>query len=197
MKYICLTLIAALAITSSSLMGYESCSEYNKRNDITGYNACESRNSSETNNKIERESERKRKESDDFVDRVRRVNAESDEKKFREEQLNLQRQQLEISKSNSIKPTCDDTAAFQAIHDLVVLFQKPINKLFKKYVSSGNCAAASELGEAVVSSYLLEVVSNAKATGRQLDPEVMQIPTGDVLEYITKCEKQQTKQKKE
>ena len=194
MKYICLTFIAALTIASSSAIGYESCWEYKNKNDTTGYNACESRNMSDIRNQRERE-EQKRRETDD---RWRREAAESDEKKFREKQLDLQMQQLEIQKRNSSKPTCDDATALKVVHDLVIKAQEPVNKLFKKYISSGDCMAAMELAEAVLFSSMLEVLSNAKATGRQFDAEelIQSVLTGSLLEFTKKCGNHQEKQKK-
>ena len=145
-------------------------------------------------NQRERE-EQKRRETDD---RWRREAAESDEKKFREKQLDLQMQQLEIQKRNSSKPTCDDATAFKVVHDLVIKAQEPVNKLFKKYISSGDCMAAMELAEAVLFSSMLEVLSNAKATGRQFDEEelIQSVLTGSLLEFTKKCGNHQEKQKK-
>ena len=207
MKYLpFLIYVAALTIASSSVMAYENCWDYRKKNDNTGYNACESRNTAESRNETERKEQKERENAD----RERREAAERNEQNFREKQLDLQRQQLETQKQldqrqqletqkqNSYKKNIDEATAFKTFHEMVLTIQGPVNALFKKHINSGNCTAASELAEAVVAASLLEMTFKAKATGSGWNEEVAakSLLANGMMEFAIMCNKNQTKQKK-
>lgn len=153
MKYVYFVFIAVLTVSSSSVMGYENCREYQKKNDITGFNACESRNRLEIQNESDREvlqkkqkleADKQKKEADKqkLDTEIQQWKRDLEEKEFREKQLEIQRRQLEIQQDslnkNSDNSNCNsnsnsnDVKIFEMIHDLIIKTQDPINNLFRK-----------------------------------------------------------------
>lgn len=193
MKYIHAALIAALAITSSPAISYESCWEYKKKNDITGYDACEARNQLKGRNERERE-EQKRKELENSW---KKRYADEDEKAFRKQQLDLQRQQLEIQKRNTQNSTCDEAAALQKVHKAALPIKASLSKIFNKHISSGDCESALELFESIIYASMFELAIEAKANGLPLDFDAYgqkELPL--LVEAVEKCKNNQIKQKK-
>jgi hypothetical protein len=213
---------AALTIANTSVMAYETCYDYKKKNDFNGYNACVSRNDLEIKNEREKKEQLQEQKEREAIEQTRRREAERKEESFRERQLDLQRQQLEIQKQNLQKQRVEppqknpqkqrveppqknpeeqnnDAAAFKLINDLVHEIQGPTNKLFQKNTTSGNCKDSAELFSIVIGLSGIEYISNAKITGiipKQEEIAGNLLLIDGVMEFMNKCGKDKSKQNK-
>lgn len=101
-------MLMLLALASQSLMAYETCNNYLKKNDTTGYDACESRNKKEIREKRQEEDQEealKWKTMNDQTEKYRREDEARRTEEYRKQMLDLQKQQLQLQQQQQQNST--------------------------------------------------------------------------------------------
>jgi hypothetical protein len=195
-----------------SATAWEDCYAYERKGDRTGYSACNSRNTAETERR--REWERQEQERKDRALKESSERYETD--KFREKQLELQRQQLEQLKenkqlesqrlesqrrqleSNRNRESLRASSCSEELKAYVEMFsvvEEMVGKSLKNQLASNNCSAAKETFGIVVTSTMVALAASSKAKGisSESTDELLQMAFQKTLtsfpEYANKCDK--------